>query len=484
MASSEPTVGGRQKTVAESLRGATRTLHKELNRLIVSRLPLALPPQTVDPSVYASGILHIAPVYITFESLWLEINEGLANQIPATNTAGQTIPQDPEPLAGGGSTSSPLPGSGLPGSARVSETVKTLLRNLYVPGLSRSEALKSDLRQLTGWSTEEVEEQLQHISSTGALQKFTAIIQQSIRDKPHVLVAYTYILYMALFAGGRFIRASLESAGDEFWDRRASLPPLLANTGTQQGSTFVSLPAQAQYSSSQFPLNFFHFNTPRDGEDIKEEFKQHLSDAESMLTRLEIDDMVHEAVVIFEEMHAVVHQLDERFTPLDARDGPLFALPSEPHRSRAAITKQRSEQEAARGGHDSYGYSHDDLESKIVIPHTPKKKTGRSSEDSSSSTRSVRFVEQTPPSEKRKRGFSFDGQDDDTLGTWVRSEDSILRTLLLVLAYAAALMGFGLIAAITITSWWKGKPGSTTAAAMVAVEAVAEAVVGRNDMGL
>ncbi|CAI4210436.1 unnamed protein product [Parascedosporium putredinis] len=451
MASSEPTVGGRQKTVAESLRGATRTLHKELNRLIVSRLPLALPPQTVDPSVYASGILHIAPVYITFESLWLEINEGLANQIPATNTAGQTIPQDPEPLAGGGSTSSPLPGSGLPGSARVSETVKTLLRNLYVPGLSRSEALKSDLRQLTGWSTEEVEEQLQHISSTGALQKFTAIIQQSIRDKPHVLVAYTYILYMALFAGGRFIRASLESAGDEFWD---------------------------------LPLNFFHFNTPRDGEDIKEEFKQHLSDAESMLTRLEIDDMVHEAVVIFEEMHAVVHQLDERFTPLDARDGPLFALPSEPHRSRAAITKQRSEQEAARGGHDSYGYSHDDLESKIVIPHTPKKKTGRSSEDSSSSTRSVRFVEQTPPSEKRKRGFSFDGQDDDTLGTWVRSEDSILRTLLLVLAYAAALMGFGLIAAITITSWWKGKPGSTTAAAMVAVEAVAEAVVGRNDMGL
>ena len=41
-----------------------------------------------------------------------------------------------------------------------------------------------------------------------------------------MLLAYAWVLYMALFSGGRFIRATLESAGtDGFWHRKASHSP-------------------------------------------------------------------------------------------------------------------------------------------------------------------------------------------------------------------------------------------------------------------
>ncbi|PKS10777.1 hypothetical protein jhhlp_002534 [Lomentospora prolificans] len=494
----EPARMARQKTIAESLRGATRTLHKELNRLIVSRLPLALPPQTIDPSIYTSGILHIAPVYIAFETLWREIVNGPTNQAPFTNTD-ETSSQGSELTRSHllQDTSCAFPPADVGSSEPdVPERIRALLSNIYICGLQRSDALKRDLRQLTGWSAAEVDAQLRHISSTGALKDFTATIHKSIRERPHVLVAYTYILYMALFAGGRFIRASLESAGDEFWDRKATrlLFPIAAVSQDPASTPAVSptsaIPPHGErhqgsflpvnpHTSPRLPLNFFHFNTPRDGEDLKEEYKQHLLNAEPTLTEAETEDIIQEGVVIFEEMHAIVQQLDERFTSPDARDSPLYTntpLRSERLRNSVAITKERNERKAARSSVDSYEYDSEDLESTPLVEPPSKNKSGRTSEDSATSKKSVRFAEQVTPSEKPRRAFSFDGQDDaDTLENWVRAEDSLLRTVLLVLAYAAVLVGFALIAAILITGWWKGRPGSPQAIARAAAKAAAQA---------
>lgn len=500
MLPTEPAREARQKTIAESLRLATKTLHRELDGFIVSRMPLALPPQAVDPSVYTSGILHIAPVYIAFETLWQEIVNSPAGQAPATDTGGADL-QNPELTLtrhSYDSSASPQLVSFRTPEIKVPGRVRTMLSNLKLPGLLRSGALKRDLRQLTGWSATEVEEQLRQISSTGPLRDFTAIIQQSIQERPHVLVAYTYILYMALFTGGRLVRASLESVGDEFWDRKASvlLLPTVAsspNPGDLRAvSPMSTLPPHGEvqrgsflpenpHKSPRLPLDFLHFNTPHDGEDLKEEYEQHLLDAEPTLTEAEKDDIIKEAIVIFEEMHTIVQQLDERFTPPNARDGSLYApgtpLRSERLRNSVAVTKERNERKAARGSGDSYGYDNDDLESKAIV-ETPKRGTGRTSEDSTSSTRSVRFAEQVSPSEKHKRAFSFDGQDDDddddSLEDWVRGEDTLLRTVLLVLACAVALMGFGLITAISVTSWWKGGRESARASLRAAAEAAAK----------
>lgn len=65
------------------------------------------------------------------------------------------------------------------------------------------------------------------------------------------------------------------------------------------------------YDAQQLPFCFLHFNTPVDGEDLKREFKQTLLELEDGITAEEKDDIVHESVAIFEQISAIVGQLDE-----------------------------------------------------------------------------------------------------------------------------------------------------------------------------
>jgi len=70
----------------------------------------------------------------------------------------------------------------------------------------------------------------------------------------------------------------------------------------------TSAPAPA--AINPLPLQFLHFQTPRDGEDLKQEFKTRLSECESLLTPPEWHDVVEEASRIFSGMLGVVEQLD------------------------------------------------------------------------------------------------------------------------------------------------------------------------------
>lgn len=285
------------RPLAESIAVATRSIHARLNKLIIARLPLVLPPQAGDSYVYASGLLHIAPIYSTFESSWQEIVHEPAEQ------AGDDDSQEPETRK--------------PRKPTVSDDLRETLDLLHMPGLIRTDRLVADIQSMTGWTAAETREQMAIVSKTGHLAEVVNHIGRAIKNKPHVLLAYSYIMYMALFAGGRFIRATLESAGREFWDKVATNPPLMpawrsreptdARNGTAEGE-------QAQHSSGnssgRLPLAFFHFDTPEDGEDLKRDFKQKLADCEGMLCYQEKHDIVQEAICIFENMILVVAQLD------------------------------------------------------------------------------------------------------------------------------------------------------------------------------
>ncbi|CAH0058981.1 unnamed protein product [Clonostachys solani] len=259
-------------SIAESIAASTRVLHARLNRLIMARLQLALPPRIADPSLYISGLFHIAPIYITFETLW----ESTSNFHPRR------------------------------------------------PGLMRSAKLKEDLGVLTGWPEHVVQEQLNMMSETGHLAHFLDHMRRSINSRPHVLIAYAYIFFMALFAGGRFIRASLESVGHAFWDQCPSpvRPNMMACEKDRRHSAESLDTSETSHDekpggsrgspeSHGFPLGFFHFSTPMDGEDLKREFKKRLSGSETVLTDREKDDVVNESVCIFENMILLVGQLDE-----------------------------------------------------------------------------------------------------------------------------------------------------------------------------
>lgn len=305
------------RPLAESIAIATRPIHAKLNKLIIARLPLALPPHATSSLVYASGLMHIAPVYTTFETAWSDIIDR------------------PDP-------------------SRVSPRLQETLDSMYLPGLMRRDRLQADIRSMTGWTQDMTTEQLDIISKTGHLAEFLKHIRRAIKSKPHVLLAYSYIMFMSLFAGGRFIRATLESAGDDFWKQ----------VSPSQDSQHPGLPPQVTHGN--MPLGFFHFDTPRDGEDLKRNFKERLADAEKSLSYREKHDIVQEAICIFQNTILVVAQLDtvvggiashppsaDRRSSADSL-ATVITNPSSMHRFRdsVAVAKERSARRSSQEMHD------------------------------------------------------------------------------------------------------------------------------------
>lgn len=279
----------------QAINTATRSIHTKLNKKILALLPLALPPVCPSPTKYASGLLHIAAIYVTFETAWRDI----LTAVPGSpNNMVEQLGQDREAEL---STRRNI--------MNVNERIHAILSRLHLSKLLRSESLKSDLRSVTGWDEQTVDEQLEAVGKSLPLADFLTHVRRSISLKPHVLIAYTYILYMALFAGGRFIRATLEGAGEAFWtadndiSRRVTVGSLVDLAVAEEDATAVNAP-------KTIPISFLRFDTPTYGEDLKGEFKQQLLDSEYELTGPERDDIVRESICIFEHMIFLVEQLD------------------------------------------------------------------------------------------------------------------------------------------------------------------------------
>jgi len=178
--------------------------------------------------------------------------------------------------------------------------------------------------------------QLAAVAQKGKLAEFLAHTKRSVDANPHVLLAYSWVLYMALFSGGRYLRASLKEAGGtgpKFWDRDPS--PVRPYSITQQDPARRrgSMSHKDVESDKDTPLRssarsrsrtrsdtstaelvpgmqFFNFSGDSDGEDIKTLFKARLTEAEVLLTEGEKEDIVDEAQHIFNFMVALISDLD------------------------------------------------------------------------------------------------------------------------------------------------------------------------------
>jgi hypothetical protein len=185
---------------------------------------------------------------------------------------------------------------------------------LQVEGLLRSERLRADIRTVSGISEQDVEEELLGISQNGNVSNFIAHTTRSVNANPHVLLAYGWVLYMALFAGGRHLRASLQNAGSDFWKISRGVSPLQQSKDRTapdsiEGGKWESeghAPRQTQ------GLEFFHFPGEEDGEDIKRNFKRCFTEAEALLSDREEDDIVCEARHIFAFLVELIDELDQK----------------------------------------------------------------------------------------------------------------------------------------------------------------------------
>ncbi|KOS18413.1 Heme-binding protein HMX1 [Escovopsis weberi] len=247
-----------QVGLAKDIYQSTRDGHSKLIRLLATKLPLAIPPQSSDPGAFATGMLHLAPVYSTFEAQWYQ-----------------------HLLAG----------------ARGNDRVLAILQRIRLPGLLRADRIEADVRHMTGWSPKTLAEQIRAVTA-GELAGFVAHIDRAVRERPLLLIAYSYLLYVGLFEGGRLIRATLENIGDDFW---TAVPAAICPT--------MKACAKAPRSGHDLPLRFLRFDTPHE-DDLRTQYEQRLADVEGRLTPQERADVIAEAHEIFARMALLITHVD------------------------------------------------------------------------------------------------------------------------------------------------------------------------------
>lgn len=297
--------------------------------------------------------MHIAPIYQAFESLWDLIIEArrlprIANPKATNNFSSLAVEVDcpaprhlskmraaslpfeaPTPFSAGLSAGADL----ISPELEVCRRLQDLLADLRLDGLLRTNRLIDDIHKLTSTPVPTILTQMVMISSSGVLSKFTAHIDEAVRKSPHILVAYAWVLYMALFSGGRHLRAVLRDSGGgpaDFWSRDPSpvRPYSVFSSSSSVRRRSVSDPTDpiifqasrplsrsasqsTQSSILDSGLSFFDFEGYEDGEDIKRVFKRRIAEAEGLLTEGEKEDIIKEARVIFGFMLEMVGVLDE-----------------------------------------------------------------------------------------------------------------------------------------------------------------------------
>jgi hypothetical protein len=157
-------------------------------------------------------------------------------------------------------------------------------------GLLRSPRLKRDLEYLLELHPTDLEVLLAKYPGD-KVADFCTHIRKSVHEKPWTLVAYAWCFYMAVFSGGRWIRAGLLNAGDGFWPN------------TEEG---------VDVALQDHGLSFWHFPGAYDGEDIKAEFKLRLEEAEHVFSDDQRIDIIEEAKSIFQLCAGLVYELDAK----------------------------------------------------------------------------------------------------------------------------------------------------------------------------
>lgn len=170
------------------------------------------------------------------------------------------------------------------------ERVEAVLRSICMPELHRSRRLDSDFAALKVLEPS-VASLDPHTANVG--REFRQYIKERMPEKPHLLVAYIWIMYQALFNGGRFIRMALLKAGPEFWGLS---------------------PKEMDPTNFPSPLSFW---CVENDETVKTEFRTRVEKADNLLTEPEREEILAEALEIFRRCTLITLELDEQAAALN-----------------------------------------------------------------------------------------------------------------------------------------------------------------------
>ncbi|KAL9098269.1 MAG: hypothetical protein Q9163_006047 [Psora crenata] len=279
-------------SLAQCINARTHHTHRELNTLILSFLPLALPPYATDPRPYLGGMRCIYEIYAAFEDV-----SAASRRTPPTVQALQ--------------------------DQRVQET----LRQMHIPALERKWRLAKDIDRLTDHETRKHRQQrfppfLSHPFRRKTDTDLAAHTQLTMQDKPrlaglishihndipqhpHLLFAYQHLFYLALFNGGRHIRAKLKDAGCRFW----------CHPRTDEHNHHAFPPPCEDDDEIESRLSFWSFEgdeeEAEDGADLKAEYKRRWSQVDTVLTQDAKDEVLREATYVMAQMVLIVREISE-----------------------------------------------------------------------------------------------------------------------------------------------------------------------------
>ncbi|KAJ4389616.1 hypothetical protein N0V93_007087 [Gnomoniopsis smithogilvyi] len=303
-------------SLSHQINASIAASHTTLNRLILDRMPRAVPPYTDNPSTYITGLLHVGAVYIAFESLWQNLL-GIHSEIAPFpysfpfNNPEQQQQQD--------------------GAPKITARTRRVLEEAYSPTMLRAARIKADVQTMTGWSDHVFEQQLRAAGTSGRLGKLTLHIRDVVNAKPHFLLAYAYTLYLALLSGGSYIRTELMYLDRDFWEATPTpvmpgmvecKPDKSSRPRRRQGESEDENEDDDSDAPRRLPLDFLDFDPPlgtnprQQTKILKSDFKVRLAAADALLTEPERSDIVAETALIFQHLEGMVAQLDKVF------DGP------------------------------------------------------------------------------------------------------------------------------------------------------------------
>ncbi|KAJ5116557.1 heme-binding peroxidase [Penicillium angulare] len=247
------------------LRQAIQEPHASIHRLNLSRIALCIPPQIHQPILYALGLSRYAEIFYGMEEVWVAVIGDPADWIDRATDDRIADSESP------------------PSSSDSTERITSLLRLLYVPELLRTRALQADLSFL-GAMDPNITRWFQTQNPGAEIREY---LNHEVRGKPHLLVAWIWIIYSAILYGGYEIQAKLLKAGAEFWDLSEK---------------------ELKSSRTPCPLSFWHIDGAAT---VKKKFRTLMVDANRLLTRSEQQEVIDESLRIFKKLERLTLSLDE-----------------------------------------------------------------------------------------------------------------------------------------------------------------------------
>ncbi|KAF7586857.1 heme oxygenase [Aspergillus hancockii] len=171
--------------ITARIKEAIREPHMEVNRMNSARILQCLIGEKRSLSLYALGFSYYAEMYFGFEEAWQEVEN-----------IGSWVAEYPC------SSSSPS----------YEERISKLSTLLNMSDLRRTERLNTDTSRLHSADPEVARLVINELHTV----RIKDDIKSCIMENPHKLLAYVWVLYSALFNGGRFIRRQILKAGPEF----------------------------------------------------------------------------------------------------------------------------------------------------------------------------------------------------------------------------------------------------------------------------